>query len=42
MLTDELIARMLKARKDRGLAETIDEAAFDEIETDDTQNEDVT
>lgn len=42
ILTDELIARMLKARKDRGLAEDVDEAAFDAIETDDTQDEDVT
>lgn len=42
LLTDELIARMLKARKERGLAEDVDESAFDEIETDDTHDEDVT
>lgn len=42
VLTDELIARMLKARKERGLAEDVDENAFDTVETDDTQDEDVT
>ncbi len=36
ILTDELIAEMLKARKTQGL----DEAAFDEIETDETPQED--
>ncbi|MDQ7080860.1 MAG: ribosome maturation factor RimP [Paracoccaceae bacterium] len=36
ILTDELIAEMLKARKMQGL----DEAAFDEIETDETPQED--
>lgn len=42
VLTDELIAQMLKARKMRGLAEDIDETAFDAIETDDTHDEDAT
>ncbi|PKP84679.1 MAG: ribosome maturation factor RimP [Alphaproteobacteria bacterium HGW-Alphaproteobacteria-2] len=42
VLTDELIAQMLKARKMRGLAEDIDESAFDAIETDDTHDEDLT
>jgi len=38
VLTDELIAEMLKARKDAGF----NEGDFDEIETDETPNEDVT
>jgi len=42
VLTDELIAQMLKARKMRGLAEDIDETDFDAIETDDTHDEDAT
>lgn len=42
VLTDALIAQTLKARKARGLAEEIDESAFDAIETDDTHDEDVT
>jgi ribosome maturation factor RimP len=38
VLTDELITEMLRQRKAQGL----DEGAFDEIETDDTPEEDVT
>ena len=41
LLTDELIAESLRARKRAGLAGEIDEAAFDDIETeDDTQDDD--
>ncbi|MXU64735.1 ribosome maturation factor RimP [Oceanomicrobium pacificus] len=36
VLTDDLIAEMLKARKDAGI---IDENAFDEIETDDSEED---
>ena len=36
ILTDELIAEMLRQRKEAGI---IDEAAFDEIETDETDTD---
>lgn len=39
VLTDDLIAESLRARRAAGLADDIDETAFDEIETDDAADE---
>lgn len=40
VLTDDLIAESLRARRAAGLADDIDETAFDEIETDDADEAD--
>lgn len=40
VLTDELIAESLAARKAQGFGEELDSADFDEIETDDTETDD--